>query len=244
MMEYNIVLESFKGPLDLLLHLIEKAKVDIYDIPISEITDQYIDYLNKMKELDLEITSEFLVMATTLLEIKSKTLLPGKDSIEKGEKSDKDEDPRVELVNRLIEYKKYKRIAEELKIKENVQNKVYYKLKEEFINTYEKDVDLGNLDVNKLINALNKVLSKKNKNIKPIEIDEIQREEVTLEECINKLKDVLKEEKKVSFSCLFDEYSTRSEVIGLFLSILELSKSKFIKLIQEENFSDIIIIKL
>mgnify|MGYP000963249830 CR=1 FL=1 len=240
MMEYNIVLESFKGPLDLLLHLIEKAKVDIYDIPISEITDQYIDYLNKMKELDLE----FLVMATTLLEIKSKTLLPGKDSIEKGEKSDKDEDPRVELVNRLIEYKKYKRIAEELKIKENVQNKVYYKLKEEFINTYEKDVDLGNLDVNKLINALNKVLSKKNKNIKPIEIDEIQREEVTLEECINKLKDVLKEEKKVSFSCLFDEYSTRSEVIGLFLSILELSKSKFIKLIQEENFSDIIIIKL
>jgi len=243
-MDYKIVLETFEGPLDLLLHLIEKAKVDIYDIPISDITDQYMEYLNNMKELDLEIASDFLVMASTLLEIKSKMLLPAKNIENEDRQLEMEEiDPRIELVRRLVEYKKYKKVAEELKIQEINQNKVFYKPKEEFTYTKE-DIELQNLNVDELVKVLNTVLSKKNKKSKPINIDEIQREEITLEECINRIKNELNEKGKILFSGLFDENSSRSEIIGTFLSILELTKSKYIKLRQEKNFSDIVIIKI
>ncbi len=242
-MEYKIVLETFEGPLDLLLHLIEKAKVDIYDIPISDITDQYMLYLDNMKELDLEIASEFIVMASTLLEIKSKMLLPAKNNTNDNIQMEMEEtDPRAELVRRLIEYKKYKKVAEEFKIQELNQNKVFYKPKEEFAYTKE-DVELENLDLDELVKVLNKVLSKKNKKVKPINIDEIQREEVTLEECIKKIKYELEIKNKILFSELFDENSNRTEIIGIFISILELIKSKYLKVRQEKNFSDIVIIK-
>ena len=199
-MEYKIVLETFEGPLDLLLHLIEKAKVDIYDIPISDITDQYMLYLDNMKELDLEIASEFIVMASTLLEIKSKMLLPAKNNTNDNIQMEMEEtDPRAELVRRLIEYKKYKKVAEEFKIQELNQNKVFYKPKEEFAYTKE-DVELENLDLDELVKVLNKVLSKKNKKVKPINIDEIQREEVTLEECIKKIKYELEIKNKILYS--------------------------------------------
>ncbi|WP_077367639.1 segregation and condensation protein A [Anaerosalibacter sp. Marseille-P3206] len=244
-MDYKIVLETFEGPLDLLLHLIEKAKVDIYDIPISDITDQYMDYLNNMKELDLEIASDFLVMASTLLEIKSKMLLPAKNNENEDRQLEMEEiDPRIELVRRLVEYKKYKKVAEELKIQEINQNKVFYKPKEEFAYTKEEDLELENLNVDELVKVLNKVLSKRDKKSKPINIDEIQRDEITLEECINRIKSELNEKEKILFSSLFDENSSRSEIIGTFLSILELTKSKYIKVKQENNFSDIVIIKI
>lgn len=124
-MEYKIVLESFEGPMDLLLHLIEKAKIDIYDIPINEITEQYLAYLSKMEELDLEVTSDFLIMASTLLEIKSKLLLP-QPKKEKSEDDTEDEgDPRLELVKKLVEYKKYKEVTVTFRQLENIQNKVY-----------------------------------------------------------------------------------------------------------------------
>ena len=169
-MDYKIVLETFEGPLDLLLHLIEKAKVDIYDIPISDIPDQYMEYLNNMKELDLEIASDFLVMASTLLEIKSKMLLPAKNIENEDRQLEMEEiDPRIELVRRLVEYKKYKKVAEELKIQEINQNKVFYKPKEEFTYTKE-DIELQNLNVDELVKVLNTVLSKKNKKKNPIKI--------------------------------------------------------------------------
>ena len=238
-MNYKIVLKTFEGPLDLLLHLIEKAKVDIYDIPISDITDQYMAYLDDMKELDLEIASDFLVMASTLLEIKSKMLLPAKNKIDEDRQMEMEEiDPRMELIRRLVEYKKYKKVAEEFKLQEINQNKVFYKPKEELAYSKEEDIELENLSLDELVKVLNKVLSKKNKTVKPIDIDEIQREEVTLEECINKIKDELSEKDKILFSGLFNENSTRTEIIGMFLSILELIKAKYLKVRQENNFSD------
>lgn len=244
-MNYKIVLKTFEGPLDLLLHLIEKAKVDIYDIPISDITDQYMAYLDDMKELDLEIASDFLVMASTLLEIKSKMLLPAKNKIDEDRQMEMEEiDPRMELIRRLVEYKKYKKVAEEFKLQEINQNKVFYKPKEELAYSKEEDIELENLSLDELVKVLNKVLSKKNKTVKPIDIDEIQREEVTLEECINKIKDELSEKDKILFSGLFNENSTRTEIIGMFLSILELIKAKYLKVRQENNFSDIVIIKI
>ncbi len=125
-MEYKIVLESFEGPMDLLLHLIDEAEIDIYDIPINEITEQYIDYITKMEEMDLEVTSEFLVMASTLLEIKSKMLLPQVDKND-GEQLEMEEaDPRLELVKRLVEYKKFKYASRELRNYEEIQKKVFF----------------------------------------------------------------------------------------------------------------------
>ena len=124
-MEYKIILESFEGPMDLLIHLIDKAEIDIYDIPINEITEQYIKYITKMEELDLEVTSEFLVMAATLLEIKSRMLLPPIKKETDGDQLEMEEiDPRLELVRRLVEYKKYKHVSKELQSLEETQKKI------------------------------------------------------------------------------------------------------------------------
>ncbi len=137
-MEYKIVLESFEGPMDLLLHLIDEAEIDIYDIPINEITEQYIDYITKMEEMDLEVTSEFLVMASTLLEIKSKMLLPQVDKND-GEQLEMEEaDPRLELVKRLVEYKKFKYASRELRNYEEIQKKVFLQAKGRFIYFYQR----------------------------------------------------------------------------------------------------------
>src|SRR5574344_16979 len=119
-MDYKIMIDVFEGPMDLLLHLIEKAEIDIYDIPINLIAEQFLDYIRQMEELNLDITSDFLVMAATLLEIKSKMLLP-KDKVPEDESFVEEEDPRMELVSRLVEYKKYKDAAEELRLMETIQ---------------------------------------------------------------------------------------------------------------------------
>ncbi len=187
-MEYRVVLESFEGgPMDLLLHLIDKAEIDIYDIPINEITEQYLDHIKQMEELDLDVTSEFLLMAATLLEIKSKMLLP-KEKKTEGEQLELAEiDPRMELVERLLEYKKYKHISEELQDYEKVQRKVYYKPKEDigFIEQ-EEDEEIEEMDLEKLVQALNQLI-KKNKNTGiTINMEEIQKEEYTLDESMEK----------------------------------------------------------
>lgn len=247
-MKYKVVLNTFEGPLDLLLHLIEKAKVDIYDIPISEITDQYMEYLNKAEEIDMEITSEFLVMASTLLEIKSKMLLPSVKEDNEGIQMEMEEvDPRMELVKRLVEYKKYKKAAEKLKDYEQRQNKVFYKPKEE-ISQYitedaEEDTVLDDIELEQLADILNNILKKRKIKAEPIDINEIQRDEITLEECMEDLKFRLNVERKIEFSQLFDENTTNSEIIITFLSILELAKLKYIRVKQKNNFSDIILIK-
>jgi segregation and condensation protein A len=241
-MKYNVVLETFEGPFDLLFHLIEKNEVDIYDIPIAQITDQYIDYLETMKVLDLEITSEFLVMAATLLEIKSKMLLPDKN---KGEQLEiEEEDPRQELIRRLIEYKKYKDAAESLKIKEEIQSKVFFKPQEELeqFSYKEEQLVLEGIKLIDLVSAFNKVIKKKNLDVKEkIDIKEIKRDEITIEESMEKIKRQINVRKEVKFDELFEEDKTRTSIVITFLAILELIKLKVITLKQEKNFGDIII---
>jgi segregation and condensation protein A len=241
-MEYKIILESFEGPMDLLLHLIEKAQIDIYDIPINEITEQYIDYITKMEELDLEITSEFLVMASTLLEIKSKMLLPNTNKEEGIEQLEMEEvDPRLELVRRLVEYKKYKYASQKLRSFEEIQKKVYYKPKEEISSFIDEDNELEEMDLKELVKALKNLLIKNKKHKNPIDINEIQKEEYTLDECIGKIKEELKEKEKIKFSNLFEANWDRKKIVVTFLSLLELIRMKYITIYQEDNFSDIII---
>lgn len=242
-MKYKIVLESFEGPMDLLLHLINKAQIDIYDIPINEITEQYLDYLTKMEELDLDITSEFLVMASTLLEIKSKLLLPKVNTKNDGEQLEMEEvDPRLELVRRLIEYKKYKYASTKLRNFEQLQNKIYYKPKEDL--TYlTNEEELKEIDLNELVNAFKSLIIKNNQNKDFLKINEIQKEEYTLDECILNIKKVLNKKKSIKFTHLFGPKFNRKEIVVTFLSLLELMRDRYITIYQEDNFTDIIIIK-
>ncbi|NLK44667.1 MAG: segregation/condensation protein A [Tissierellia bacterium] len=242
-MEYKIRIDVFEGPMDLLLHLIDKAEIDIYDIPISLITEQFIEYLHKMEELSLEITSDFLVMAATLLEIKSKMLLPHREKIEDNQMELEDVDPRAELVRRLVEYKKYKHITEKLREMEDIQSKVYYKPKEDVLDTFNDDIELSDLNLEDLLKALNNIIIRRNKEARVLDVREIQREEYTLEKCVSIIKERLNREKTIYFSNLLDENCTKNEIITYFLSILELINLKHINVVQEEDFSDLIITK-
>ena len=241
-MEYKIILETFEGPMDLLLHLIDKAEIDIYDIPINEITEQYLDHIKKMEELDLEVTSEFLLMAATLLEIKSKMLLPNEKKLEGEQLELKEADPRFELVQRLLEYKKYKYVSQELQDYEEIQRKVYYKPKEDIL-VFEDEEEIEEMDLEKLVEALNNLLRKNKNTITSINMDEIQKEEYTLDESMEKIKIKLEEEEEIKFSNLFDKSSNKKEIVTIFLSILELIRLKYITIMQEDNFSEIIINK-
>lgn len=243
-MEYKVILESFEGPLDLLLHLIDKAQIDIYDIPINEVTEQYIEYITKMEELDLEVTSEFLVMASTLLQIKSRMLLPQIEKENDSEQLEMEEiDPRLELVRRLVEYKKYKHASKELQDFEKMQRKIYYKPKEDLSYFVEDDEELEEMDLSKLIEALNDLLLKNKEVQTSINMSEIQKEEYTLDGCVERIKEKLENEKIVKFSDLFDENSNREEIVVTFLSLLELIRMKYITIYQKDNFSDILISK-
>jgi len=242
-MEYKVVLQKFEGPLDLLYHLIEKSEVDIYDIPIAEIADQYINYLNKMEELDLDITSEFLVMAATLLEIKSKMLLPKNE--DDGTQLELEEvDPREELVKKLIEYRKYKYAAEKLKLKEDDQKKIFYKPREEFEVYIDEDEPLlEGLTINDIISAFNKIIEKNISKKNTITVGEIKRDEITIEESMEKIISMLKYNKTIILSDLFDYNMSKPYIVVTFLSILELIKLKHIIIFQRFNFDEIIIKK-
>lgn len=244
-MRYEVILDTFQGPLDLLLHLIDKAEVDIYDIPISEITEQYIIYIKKMHELDLKVTSEFLLMASTLLEIKSKMLLPKDIKNKECKTSDENEesDPRLDLVEKLVEYRKYKMVSKKFKKREKIQRKVFNKPKEDLSYIIDNKPSLEELDLEQLVLTLNNILKNQDKNYKPLRIDEIQRDEYTLSKCIERISNKLKENKKMKFSKLFNKNTTKNEIVVTFLSVLELAKLKKITIIQEKNFSDILIIQ-
>lgn len=244
-MEYKIMIDEFQGPMDLLLHLIDRAEIDIYDIPINKISEQFIEYIKSMDELNLDITSEFLIMAATLLEIKSKMLLPKEEKPEDDESDLDEEDPRDELVKRIVEYKKYKEAAKELKEYEELYSKMYLKPKEELIFDIEEDAELSGLKVEDLFKCFNKMMERNSMKASILEIDEIQREEYTLERCIETIKHNLKEEKNIRFSELFDsECISKPEIIAYFLSILELIASKYIGVRQENDFSDLFIFLL
>ena len=238
-MNYDIILERFDGPLDLLYNLIEKEKIDIYDIPISKITDQYISHINSMKELDLDIASEFLIMASTLIEIKSKMLLP-KIKKDNSEENIEELDPREELVKRLIEYKKYKDVSLELKSRETTYKKIYYKAREE-IEYLDDDLNLDNVDLDKLMCLYENILEKCIDFEKEINFEEIKRDEITIEESIRDVQYILSQNDKIKFEDLFETSTTISVVVTTFLAILELIKQKQIIIKQDKNFSEIFV---
>ena len=242
-MAYNVKIEVFEGPFDLLFHLIEKNKLDIYDIPMTEITDQYIAYLSELEELNLDVTSEFLIMAATLIEIKSKMLLPIQ-SIDNEQLSIEDIDPRGELVRRLLEYKKYKAAAEELKQKEQKYQKIYFKTKEEFIldPIEEPFSELENIDMKDLLSALSKCMERKIRTASPEKtIREMQRDTITIDDKINEIICILANERKILFQDMFSNASTKLEVITTFLALLELMKLKRVLVNQNRAYKDIII---
>ena len=239
-MSLKIKLDIFEGPLDLLLHLIKKTEVDIYDIPISEITDQYIAYLKTMEELDLEVASEFLVMAATLLEIKSKMLLPRTRLLE--DETSADEDPREELIRKLVEYKKYKEFAEELKGIEN-NNVIFFKPPEIIDDIENEEVFFKNITLENLMVAFKKIMSSyENRYNDRAEIPEnIDFDEFRIEDKMQSILKGVSNGRSLSFVSFFENATSKMEIIVTFLAMLELMKLRKILVVQYENFGDIMI---
>lgn len=234
-MQYKVTIDNFDGPLDLLLHLIKEQDIDIYDIKIEKITKQYLDYIKEMKDLNLSVASEYLVMASELIEMKSKMLLPKK---EKQEDDEYEEDPREVLIERLLAYKKYKEVTSAFKDLELTRKLVFTK-EPVNLSSYAKEEDIKeDLGVDDLINAFNILMQKKELD-KPL-ATKITKKELSVSEKVKKIKDILKVRKKMNFEEVF-EVQSKEEVIISFLSILEMVKKKEILLTQEGNFKSIII---
>lgn len=240
-MSYNVNIEAYEGPFDLLLGLIAKNKIDIHDIPIHLVTEQFIDQIKKWEEMNLEVASDFIVMAATLLEIKSKLLLPKEFEYMEGEEDEGD--PREELVRKLIEYKLYKDIAENFKESEDLYSKVYYKPQEDVSDFRDPFEELGAVKLEDLVKTLDNILQRFNKNNAHEAFYEIQREEISIEECTLNIRNRLLNEDRINFSELLCESSSVPRIIGYFLSILELVRIKFAYVNQNYNFSDLIIEK-
>lgn len=243
-MAISVKLEVFEGPLDLLLHLIEKNKVDIYDIPIVEITEQYLDYIRAMERSDMNIMSEFLVMAATLVDIKCRMLLP-KEVNEEGE----EEDPRAELVQKLIEYKMYKYMSYELKDRQLDAQRSVYKMPsipEEILN-YREPVDyeelVGDMTLQKLNEIFKEMVKRQEDRIDPIRsrFGNVEKDEVQLEEKQHYILCYLNEHERCSFRELLEKQNSRMEIIVSFLVVLELIKVGQIYIEQDRLFDDIII---
>ena len=235
-MDYSIKINEFEGPLDLLLHLIKQSNIDIVDIEINEITKQYLDYLNKMEELNINVASSYLVMAAELMEIKSKSLLPNAE-IESTE--EEEEISKESLINKLIEYQKYKDMISTFKTFEENRQGIYVKSPEKTSN-YIDNIIVNNDDttVEDLVNAFKKFLERKD-NEKPI-TTKITNKEYSIKDRKKSIRNILKEKHKVLFTELFTEYNT-SYIIVTFLSILEMTKEKEITIKQDNNFKDIIV---
>ena len=241
-MGINVKLQVFEGPLDLLLHLIDKNKVNIYDIPIVMITEQYMEYVDQMDKEDLDVVSEFLVMAATLLDIKSRMLLP-KEVNEDGE----EEDPRSELVRQLLEYKLFKYMSYELKDRQIDAEKAFYKepsIPKE-VTAYRPKLNLdelvGDTTLIKLNAIFQDVLRRQEDKIDPIrsKFGKIEKEEVSMSEKLVQVKEYLHKNKKFNFRQMLTSNASKVSVIVTFLVILELIKTGFVQVWQEDIMSDI-----
>lgn len=244
-MDYLIEIGLFSGPFDLLFQLIEKNEIDINNLPISEITTQYINHMNLLQSIDMDSLSEFMLLAATLLEIKSKMLLP----VSNGENADDEEDPRDELVQKLIEYKKFKQLASMLDQREQDFSKILYRnqipsqLLDFPANLHQSfDFDFSE---KALLNALAELLS----NLDSEDLNrkryfkQIAPDNWTVEEKIRYLKDLFKHQKSMIFTKLFQSDSTKGEIITTFLALLELIRIGEICVRQQQLFTDILIIK-
>lgn len=243
-MALSVKLEVFEGPLDLLLHLIEKNKVDIYDIPIVEITAQYLEYIRQMQTQDMNVMSEFLVMAATLVDIKCRMLLP-KEVNEEGE----EEDPRAELVQRLLEYKMYKYMSYELKDRQVDAGRTLFKgrtLPKE-IEEYKPPVDyetlLKDADLNKLQRLFKIVMRRQEDKIDPVRsgFGRIEKDEIDMDGKVSYIEEYIQTHRMFSFQELLEKQHSKMEIIVTFLVILEMMKLGKISIVQEDTFQDIII---
>ncbi len=241
-MEITVKLEAFEGPLDLLLHLLEKNKVSIYDIPIVEITNQYLDYIKEMQRQDLNIMSEFMVMAATLIAIKSKMLLPKEVNEE-----DEETDPRAELVQQLLEYKMYKCMSYELRDRQIDATKVLFKppTVPSEVMAYEEPVNLtellDGLTLHKLNQVFHSILRRQENKVDKVRagFGKIEKEEVSLQEKMARLEQYARSHRRFCFRSLLESQCSKMEVIVCFLAILELMKTGAITITQNSLFDEI-----
>ncbi|MDX2226690.1 MAG: segregation/condensation protein A [Verrucomicrobiae bacterium] len=236
--DLKVKLPVFEGPLDLLLYLIKKDELDIYQIPIEHITRQYLEYIQLMKMLDLEIAGEYLVMAATLMYIKSKTLLPEDQQMQIIEEEEEDIDPRWDLVRRLVEYKKFKDVALHLMNREYLQENVFARptTEPEFDAEDSPSRALKDVGIFDLLNAFNKVLKKLNLQE---DLREIYDERFTVADKIEAILDILERTESITFMELFIHATTRGEVVVTFLAMLELIRLKKLVCVQEAAFDEI-----
>ena len=232
-MEYKFTINDFEGPLDLLLHLIKESNINICDINIVEITEQYLNFIEKEQNLNLNITSEYLIMAAELIEIKSKMLLP------KQEKNiDEETDIKENLINKLIEYNKYKGVIPQLKELNNERNTIYTKSPEN-LNYLEKEkISNESSDVQVLLNAFNNFLNEQKDN-EPLKTT-VTKKEYSIEKRNKEIKNILRKKNIINFIELFDTIS-KEYIVITFLSILDLAKKSEIIIEQDKNFKNIIL---
>lgn len=236
-MDYSVKIDEFEGPLDLLLHLIKQSNINIQDIDISVITAQYLDYINKMDELNINVAVSYLVMAAELMEIKSKSLLPRTE--EESTEEDDEEVSKERLINKLIEYQKYKDMTSTFKDLELERQKIYIKSPEKISNYIDNTItNDGDTSIDDLVNAFKGFLERLDRE-KPI-TTKITNKEYSVKSRKQGLRKLLKEHPRVKFTELFEETNT-PYIVVTFLSILEMTKEKEIVLRQDGNFKDIII---
>ncbi|MBI3795175.1 MAG: segregation/condensation protein A [Nitrospinae bacterium] len=228
MTDYKIKLDVFEGPFDLLLHLIKEEELNIYDIPISKITTQYFEYLDVMKQLNMDVAGEFLVMASTLVYIKSRMLLPSPPATEEDDASG--QDPREELVRRLLEYKKFKDAAVTLREKETLQTNSFSR---EFLSDWdENDSDyLKEVSVFQLLALFRKILTDSGQG----HLYEVTLEDVSVTEKMNEIMDLMATTPKVLFQDFFNKLTNKMEIIGTFLALLELIKQQLVRAFQQDD---------
>jgi segregation and condensation protein A len=241
---FRIALPNFEGPLDLLLHLIKEHRLDIFDIPLALITEKYLEYLERMRQIDLDIAGEFLVMASTLAHLKSRMLLPRQDVAEQAadavaELQQEDMgDPRAELVRRLLEYQKYKDAAEQLARQDLLDRDVFARrVPLEAVPIPEEEVGLQEFSVLKLIEALDRVMER----LAPKLQHEVVREQVSLSDAMRRIAGKLVGQESCTFDSLFEEQRTRQAVVITFLAILEMVKRRLLKVSQEEPLAAILL---
>ena len=234
-MNYDFKINDFEGPLDLLLHLIKINEMDIMNIQIEEITDQYVNYINSLEKMNIEVASEYLVLASELIHIKSKLLLPN----ETIESEDEEEiNSKEELINRLLEYDAYKKISNILEEKNENRSLIYTKLPEN-INNYIDDKPIEqNGEIDDLVNAF-KLFLERNKKNKPLKT-KVTVNEISITKRCSDIRNILKSNKKVSFFKLF-EYNSKDYIVVTFLAILEMCKNKELTINQDDTFGDIIV---
>lgn len=233
-MKYEININEFQGPLDLLLHLIKQSNISINEISIEKITKQYLDYIKKMEELNLDIASEYLVMAAELIEIKSASLLPKKEV----EDDEFEEDPKEKLINRLLEYEQYKKMTSEFKELEEYRQEIYTREPNNLLEYKDdKEIDYG-VNLSDLLSALSKFLEQKENDL-PLNT-KITNKEYSVAKRSSEIKNILKKKKKVNFVELFEVFN-KEYIVITFLSILAMTRKQEIEIEQENNFKNIII---